>query len=242
VLVGVGLTLFLIAPSHSHKLLEVTARLGWAGPIVYVVLHAVAVVVLLPGVFFPLAAGFLFGIGAGTVYSLLGKVLGSLCAYWIARRMFGGEVVPERARRAFDRYPLLHALHQQLDAADWRTVTLIRLVPLIPFKLSNYMFGWMRFRTSAVLIGTTIGAFPYSLVNAYLGALAADLTSLIEHPPTSPRAWGLYGATALLTAAASVAVARRALAALRRAAQQSPTESNASNGTEADGAEDDARA
>jgi uncharacterized membrane protein YdjX (TVP38/TMEM64 family) len=219
--VGVGLTVFLLDPSHSRELLEATRRLGWLGPIVYVALHAVAVVVLLPGVFFPLAAGFLFGVWVGTVYSVLGKVLGSLIAFAIARRMLGGSDsgMPRRARRAFERYPLLHALHSQLDRGDWRTVMLIRLVPLIPFKLSNYMFGWMGFRFRALLWGTLWGTVPYSLINAYLGSLAADLPTLVSST-TSARAGWVTVLPVVLTTGASLLIGRRALTLLRRAAQQ----------------------
>lgn len=219
--VGVGLTVFLLDPSHTRELAEGTQRLGWLGPVVYVVLHALAVVVLLPGIFFPLAAGFLFGAWVGTLYSVAGKILGSTVAFWIARRMLRSGLLPQGARRAFERFPLLHALHAQLDRGDWRTVALVRLVPLIPFKLSNYMFGWMGFRFRALLLGTLVGTVPYSLMTAYLGSLAADLTSIVSSPPAA-RPWWVYVLPIALASVASAALGRRALVLLERAAQQQP--------------------
>ena len=98
----------------------------------------------------------------------------------------------------------------------------------MPFKLSNYLLAWTRFSFLDFVIGTVIGSIPYSFTNAYLGWLVAQRTAdstgggfenLTAASLQAP--WWIYGLIATLTAVASVVVAQRALAALRRTPPES---------------------
>ncbi|HVS65485.1 MAG TPA: TVP38/TMEM64 family protein [Thermoanaerobaculia bacterium] len=203
------------------ELVERVRALGWAGPPLFVLLHAISVVVLLPGVLFPVTAGVLFGWTLGAVLSVAGKALGATVAFQLARAA-KGRVAPERARRALSRYPLLQRIDQGLSHQGWRLVALVRMIPIIPFKLSNYLFGWTRFTLRDYVLGTLIGVIPFSLSNAYLGSLAAGLAGgAPDGAPDggvvgTPWLWAAIGLTA--TAAALVAT-RRALHILERATE-----------------------
>ncbi|HVS13346.1 MAG TPA: VTT domain-containing protein [Thermoanaerobaculia bacterium] len=192
--------------------------LGWAGPPLFVLLHAVAVVVLLPGVLFPVAAGFLFGWALGSALSVAGKVVGAVLAFQLARAA-KGRVEPERARRALARYPLLQRIDQGLSAQGWRLVALIRMIPVIPFKLSNYLFGWTRFSLRDYLLGTLLGVIPYSVVNAYLGSLAAELGAATTRAGVGGPSW-VWAAVGLAATVAALLVTRRALHILRLATRR----------------------
>jgi uncharacterized membrane protein YdjX (TVP38/TMEM64 family) len=192
--------------------------LGWLGPPLFVLLHTVAVVVLLPGVLFPLAAGFLFGWPLGSVLSAAGKLAGALIAFQVARAA-KGRVAPEKARRALARYPVLQRIDQGLSDQGWRLVALIRMIPIIPFKLSNYLFGWTRFTFRDYLLGTLLGVVPYSVVNAYLGSLASSLGAAPGDRGVSGPSW-LWGAIGLVATVAALLVTRRALRILRQATRR----------------------
>ncbi len=184
------------------RLLAQVEALGWAAPLAFVILHAMAVVLLLPGMLFPLAAGLLFGVAWGTLVSVAGKVLGSVGAVMLARRISSADSV-ERSRLAFQRHSRLERFASGLDHHGWRTVVLVRLMPLIPFKLSSYVLAWTRLRLRDIAIGTAIGAIPYSLLNAYLGSLGANLAAL----RASDRAPAIEGRALVIVVAISVITA-----------------------------------
>lgn len=193
-----------------RRLFEWIGSLGSLAPLLYVLLHALAIVLLVPGILFPLGAGFLFGTGAGTLCSIVGKVLGSWIAFSLGRYFLRG-----RAREFLREHPTLETLDRNLPEQGWKAVLLVRLVPVVPFKLSNYLFGVTRFRKRDVLLGTALGAVPFSLLNAYLGSAAANVTRL--GASTQPRTrfewivWGVGLLVALGSALGITIMARRAL-------------------------------
>jgi uncharacterized membrane protein YdjX (TVP38/TMEM64 family) len=225
-LVAVALMLFLLLRGQLGHLLAWVDGLGWAAAPLFVLLFSLEVVILLPGIVFPLAAGFFFGWAEGTLLSVLGKLVGSTCAFLLARRLLGRGALSVRARERLGRSPRLRLLAEALPRGGWRTVALVRLVPLIPFKLSNYLFGWSQVRLRDFVLGTLIGTVPYSLSNAYLGSTVAgrgvgELGAARTAAATSPAHWWISASVALVASAAAIAVARRALRALRAAASES---------------------
>jgi uncharacterized membrane protein YdjX (TVP38/TMEM64 family) len=174
---------------------------------------------------FPLAAGFFFGWAEGTVLSVLGKLLGSICAFLLARRLLARGRASARARETLGRSPRLRLLADALPRGGWRTVALVRLVPLIPFKLSNYLFGWSQVRLRDFVLGTLVGTVPYSLSNAYLGSAAAgrslaELGAARSGDPASTAQWWISAVVAVVASVAAVAVARHALRVLRTATHE----------------------
>jgi uncharacterized membrane protein YdjX (TVP38/TMEM64 family) len=220
VLVGVAVALFVVLRGETVALLAWVDGLGWLAAPLFVLLYALEVVVLLPGIVFPLAAGFFFGWAEGAALSVLGKLLGGTCAFLIARRVAARGAFAERAQAALVRSPRLRLLADALPRGGWRLVALVRLVPLIPFKLSNYLFGWSRVTLGSFLLGTLLGTLPYSLANAFLGSTAAgrgldQLGTARTGTPTTPAQWWISAAVAATASVGAVLVARRALRVLR---------------------------
>ena len=216
----IGLTLGLLvlaalwwfdAQSQIRTFLDWLRAVGWRGIPLFLFLHALAIVFLFPGILFPLGAGFLFGPVGGTLLSTVGKTLGSVGAFFVARHLLDGEVARERRQAFQQRHPNLALLERKLPESGWRMVALIRMVPVIPYKVSNYFFGWSSFRFRDFLVGTFIGSIPYSFTNAWLGSLAADLSGLTARTvPDSVGDWILYVGASVLAIAAAVAITRRA--------------------------------
>ena len=188
----------------------VEARGAWA-PLLFVLLMAVVVVLLLPGVLLTTGAGFVFGVLEGTLYVVGGTLLGSVAAFLIARHLFGeraGQFVRERSR--------LRLLGEEASPHAWKIVLLSRMIPFFPSKLANYVFGLTPFSLRAYVAGSFIGFIPYSVHNVYLGSLAADLATLrARDVGRTPFEWGLYLAGFAFTVIAVLylsRIARRALA------------------------------
>ena len=95
-----------------------------------------------------LAGGALFGPFWGSLWNLLGATLGATLAFLVARYV-GGDWVERKAGG------LLKRLIDGVDAEGWRFVAFVRLVPLFPFNLSNYVLGLTRIPLHQYVIATS---------------------------------------------------------------------------------------
>ncbi len=203
--------------TQLERLVQRVDELGAVAGLFFVLLHALAVVTLVPGILFPLGAGFLFGVWPGSLLSVFGKTLGSALSFLIARHLLQG-LFPGLKDRLQQRHGSLQDVLHELPRGGWRAVLQIRLVPVIPFKVSSYVFGWTEFTFRHYVCGTFLATIPYSVLNAYLGSLAADLSQLgTRTAPRSPLEWTLYVSGILLACAACVLLVRRVRTILERA-------------------------
>lgn len=168
-----GVLMRLGARAQVVRLLDWLDGMGPWGPLVFIVIQALVVFFLVPGVLFTLGAGFLFGVVPGTIYMVAGTLLGGSLAFLAARTLF---------RRPISRYvtqrPRLRALDDQISGEGWKIIMLTRMIPFFPFKLSNYCFGVMSFRFRDFAWGTAIGVLPITVMNVYAGSMAGDLATM----------------------------------------------------------------
>ncbi len=210
----VGLVLgALIYFDAQDQVLELFAWLeaqGAWGPVLFILIMMLAVVFVLPGLVLTTGAGFMFGVVAGSAYVVIGTTLGATIAFLVARYCFG-----EAAARFVLRRAKLNLIADELTPQGWKIVLLTRLVPFFPFKLSNYVFGLARFSLPGFVGGTFAGIIPFSIHNAYLGSIAADVAMLgARNGDRTPLEWGLYLAGLVATVTVVVylnRLARRAL-------------------------------
>lgn len=211
-----GALVYFDAQVYVLALFRWLEQLGIWGPILFVVINLLAVVLLLPGIVLTVGAGFLFGFLPGALYVIIGTTLGAAAAFLIARYLLG-----ERASRLVRVNPRWRKLDEDLAHDDWKIVMLTRMVPLFPYKLSNYFFGLTRFRLKGFVIGTVLGIVPATLINAYIGSIAADLAMLgTQRFPQSPAHWALYLSGFVVGLAAFSYLAHRARRALQESLQE----------------------
>ena len=163
----------------------------WA-PIGYVILYALATVAFVPGAIFALVGGALFGPVWGSLWNLLGATLGATLAFLVARYIVGDWV----GRKAGG---LLKRLIDGVDAEGWRFVAFVRLVPLFPFNLSNYVLGLTRIPLHHYVIATLVCMAPGAVAYTWLGhAGRGALTGEADTVRYGLLALGLLAAIALL--------------------------------------------
>jgi uncharacterized membrane protein YdjX (TVP38/TMEM64 family) len=143
---------------------------GAAGPLLFMLVYALATVLFLPGSVLTLAGGALFGPLWGTLWNLTGATLGASLAFLIARHL-GADWV---ARRAGTR---LARLNDGVSAEGWRFVAFTRLVPVFPFNLLNYALGLTRIPFVAYLLATWIFMLPGALAYTWLGHAGREALS-----------------------------------------------------------------
>jgi uncharacterized membrane protein YdjX (TVP38/TMEM64 family) len=186
--------------------------LGAWGPVVFVAGYGLAAVFLLPCFLLTLAAGALWGVVLGVLYVMLGVTLGSTLAFFVGRHLVRGLV-----QTYVDRHPRLAAIDRAVETEGLRLVFLLRLSPVVPFILLNYVLGISRIRFRDYL-GGIVGMTPTVVLYVYAGRVAGDLASLGSGAALQrgPAYYVLLSFGLIATAAASLLVARAAQRAVNQ--------------------------
>ncbi|MBY6189442.1 TVP38/TMEM64 family protein [Microbulbifer agarilyticus] len=215
VCIGLGLIYYFDLDEQILEILQWLEDQGWQASLLFILIMAAAIICLAPGVIFTMGAGFVFGVIKGTVLVVAGTVLGAGIAFLIARYLFGkrpSEWVMSKVKPA--------NIGDVIRDEGWQMIMYTRLVPLFPFKLSNYFFGLTPVRFRDFLLGNFLGVIPLTLTNVYVGSIASDLTTLgSSEVERTPIEWALYGMGFVLAIVALVGltrIARRALAPLKQ--------------------------
>ena len=140
-------------------------QLGPLGVVVFIAAYALATVLFLPGWIFTVGAGLVYGIVGGTLVALTGAIIGATLAFlW---RVTSREKHRGLARKS----PRFEAIDEAIGKNGWKIVGLLRFSPLIPFNLSNYFYGITSVSLRAYVAVSAVGMIPGTLLYAYLGAI-----------------------------------------------------------------------
>lgn len=149
---------------YGHTL-EHVARLRAAHSVTaflmgYLVIAGLGMAVGLPGLPFVVAAGALFGTLLGSVLGWTASLIGAMAGYWIARTVAHDVVV-----RWIKRYRRVNAA--VADARDFDGMLWLRLVPVLPIGVVNFIGGVARAPFGWYVAATAIGVTPATIVYAY---------------------------------------------------------------------------
>jgi len=201
---------------QAERLLRGLENAGPWGPVLFIGLNALTVLLVLPGVVLTLGSGALFGTILGSLYVVLGTTLGATAAF-----LLGCFVFQSRARHLLERNAKLRDLNDTIIEQSWKIVMLTRMIPFFPFKASNYAFGIMGISCRDFVIGTVIGIIPLTLTNVHAGALAGGLADLNRSTRArTPGEWAIHGLGLIALLVLVALVARQARRSLNRARER----------------------
>lgn len=154
----------------ADNLKMVVAQAGWWGPVAFVAIMALAIVVSpLPNVPITAVLGMAYGPVGGTAIAVGGALFGAMIAFGIARR-FG-----ERAIAALVGRPVYFC--EGCSERTLSTIVLVaRLLPVVSFDIVSYGAGLSRLPFGRFVVTSFIGMIPWSFFYTMFGS------SLIEHP------------------------------------------------------------
>ncbi len=181
----VGIILFIIYHYHSqlwsqavklydiyrdhHQLKIVVKSYGPYAPLVYILLQIIQVVVApIPGGAIEFLGGYLFGVWAGMLYSMIGLILGSWLAFSLARifeRIAVEKFVSEKTRKKFD-----YLVEHEGVILSF----ILFLLPGFPKDALCYILGLTPMHLGIFLIISTIGRIPGTLMATLQGAKAFE--------------------------------------------------------------------
>ncbi len=144
-----------------HWILE----LGTLGIIAFVLLYVLVTTLLGPASALTLTAGLAYG-AWGFPLVVVSATLAASVAF-----LLGRYVARERVTRWINRDARLSALNTAIGAQGWRVVGLMRLSPMLPYGVQNYLFSVTRIRFVPYVLATLIGIMPATALYVYIGTL-----------------------------------------------------------------------
>ncbi|MBA2291133.1 MAG: TVP38/TMEM64 family protein [Gemmatimonadales bacterium] len=188
--------------------------LGPLGPAVFVLAYVVAAILMVPGSLLTLAAGAVFGVVAGSIYVFVGAVLGATAAFLVARYLARAPL-----ERRFANSSRFRALDAALGADGRKVVFLIRLSPVFPYTLLNYLLGLTSIRLVDFVVAS-LGMIPGTIAYTYAGKVVGDLSELAAGgaPARGPAYYALLAVGFVATVVVTVIITRIAKRALTASA------------------------
>jgi uncharacterized membrane protein YdjX (TVP38/TMEM64 family) len=167
---------------QGHYLQSVTA---------YVMTYVIIAALSIPGAaIMTLAGGFLFGVLPATLYIDIGATIGATLAFLSARYLLG-TWLQEKYRIQ------LGAFNAEMEKNGLRYLLIVRLIPVFPFFMINFLSGLTKVRVRTFVWTTALGIVPVMIVFAYAGQQIGTINTVSEI--LSPRT---IGALAVLAGAA----------------------------------------
>jgi uncharacterized membrane protein YdjX (TVP38/TMEM64 family) len=152
-----------------HRLKEVISSFGSYSPLIFILIQISQVVLApIPGGPIEFLGGYLFGVKAGLLYSMIGLILGSWFAFGLARIFEKGVVekfVSAESRKKFD-YLIGHE--------GVILSLLLFLIPCFPKDALCYLLGLTPMHLGIFLLISTVGRIPGTLMATLQGAKAFD--------------------------------------------------------------------
>jgi uncharacterized membrane protein YdjX (TVP38/TMEM64 family) len=123
-------------------------------------IYAAGTAIGLPGMPFNVAAGALLGTAVGGAIAWGSSVAGACIGYWVARTVGHNEVL--RWIRRFKRSEAAIA-----QAHSFNGILRLRLIPVLPIGVVNFVGGLARAPFGAYVIATAIGVLPSVAIYSY---------------------------------------------------------------------------
>jgi uncharacterized membrane protein YdjX (TVP38/TMEM64 family) len=220
----VGLIVMVIALLLAMRFLPVqhwlknfndwVGQMGMAGIFVFIIVYAVATVLLAPGSVLTIGAGFVFGLWKGFLAVSVGATLGASLAFLIAR-FIARDKVEAIARRSEKFRRIDNAIGKQ----GAKLIFLLRLSPVIPFNLSNYFYGLTGVEFWPYVFASWSGMIPGTFLYVYVGTaskLAVSAASGSEAVKHGWQYWTLISFGLAATVVVTIWVTKIARDALQR--------------------------
>ena len=144
---------------------------GQSAPALYIFMHIIMAVLLLPCSVMTLLAGVLWGAGWGLAISTLGALLSSATTFLLARSLFRKTIHDY----IFSRYPKLSQLSESVEQHDWKIIALSNLNPLIPASTMGYAFGLSSIPLKRYIYYSAIFMLPLQVTIVLLGESVSNL-------------------------------------------------------------------
>ena len=194
--------------------------LGFWAPLIFSITYGIAATLFVPASALSLAAGVMFGVWLGSAAVWLGATLAIVLSFLIARY-----AARSRVEALAETSPRFAAIDRAIGEQGWKIVALMRLSPVFPFTLQNYLFGVTAIRFWPSCIASAVAIVPGTFLYVYLGYAGGQAAAAVGGAPrTDALRLGLQLAGLLATVVVTVVVARIAAKAIAKHAPDEAVE------------------
>ncbi|MFI4910671.1 MAG: TVP38/TMEM64 family protein [Sedimentisphaeraceae bacterium JB056] len=109
-----------------------------------------------------LLAGFLFGTIRGAIYVEIAATIGALCGFYLSRYFCGYWIQRKWGNN-------LSSFNKELAIYGHYFLVFIRMIPLIPYILVNFLVGLTKIKATTFIWTTAVGSLPGILIFSYAG-------------------------------------------------------------------------
>ncbi|XP_047318719.1 TVP38/TMEM64 family membrane protein slr0305 [Impatiens glandulifera] len=196
--------------------------LGPWGPIVLALAYIPLTVLAVPASILTVGGGYLFGLPVGFVADSIGSTLGATAAFLVGKTI-GRSLVVSKLKD----YPQFRAIAIAIDRSGFKIVLLLRLVPLLPFNMLNYLLSVTPVGLGSYTLASWLGMMPVTFALVYVGTTLKDLSDVTHgwHEFSNAR-WALIITGFMVSVVLLICVARVAKSALNKALAECEADSN----------------
>jgi len=174
ILLCLGFSLFFVLDLHQYLSFATlrnqhTSLHAWKqqhyilATLLYIAIYSLATAISIPGsLILTITGGFLFGLLAGTIYTIIGANMGASCIFLATKFAFSDWMMRkigtkfQQVKRGFNKNSISYLLF-------------LRLVPIFPFWLINIISGLLGIPFKIFIITTMIGILPGTFVYVSVG-------------------------------------------------------------------------
>lgn len=172
--VTIAALMFTVPNEQLQDLLQsLLENQGWVASLTLIGVYALAVVLMAPLSPFAVTAGLFFGFWQGSVISLIAVNTGALISFLITRHFITRKGLSHDCFRTSSHSKSMRLL----TSSDIRIISLLRVNPLVPFSLHNYLYGAACTDLRSYLWGTFLGSAPLTLLLVYFGVAGRTIYS-----------------------------------------------------------------
>ncbi|GMI17091.1 hypothetical protein TrLO_g13496 [Triparma laevis f. longispina] len=146
-------------------------NLGDLGYIYFSLIYIVAEILAIPAIPLTASAGYLFGTLKGTGIVLCSASVAAAVSFLIGRTFLRSYV-----EGLVEDNPRFSAIDRAIGKEGFKVILLLRLSPIFPFALSNYLYGSTSVAFWEYFWGTLIGFTPGTIAYVYTGSVGKVLT------------------------------------------------------------------
>jgi len=185
ILIALFLTMkFLPVQQWLRNFNDWVGQMGVVGIFIFIIVYAVATVLLAPGSVLTIGAGFAFGLWKGFVAVSAGSTLGAALAFLVARF-----IARDKIEAIAQRNEKFRRIDNAIGKQGAKLILLLRLSPVIPFNLSNYFYGLTGVRFWPYVLASWIGMMPGTFLYVYIGTAGKAAASAAAGGEAMKHGW-----------------------------------------------------
>ncbi|CAL9088074.1 unnamed protein product [Musa acuminata var. zebrina] len=194
-------------------LVWIELNVGPWGPLVLAVAYIPLTVLAVPASVLTLGGGYLFGLPLGFVADSVGATIGATAAFLLGRTIGRPYVLSK-----LNDYAKFQAVAIAIERSGFKIVLLLRLTPLLPFNMLNYLLSVTPIGIGEYMMASFLGMMPITFALVYVGTTLKDLADVTHGwSELSPTRWVLIISGLVISAILITCVTRVAKASLEKA-------------------------